>query len=152
MVKLLFDTNILLDLCNANRAPFHQDSLDLLGRCVRRGDVEMMVCVASLNDVYYVLRRHYGSERQARQYVGKLMELFDVRPLLPRHARRSLASDEPDFEDGLIRAVAEDAGVDATVPATARRLRVRPFPAKPRGSVWRRCCSVAVDVPCGYTG
>ena len=22
----------------------------------------MMVCVASLNDVYYVLRRHYGSE------------------------------------------------------------------------------------------
>lgn len=115
MVRLLFDTNILLDLCNVNRVPFHQDALDLLTRCVRRGDAEMLVCVASLNDVYYVLRRHYGSEEQARRYVGELMELFDVRPLLPRHARHSLASDEPDFEDGLIRAVAEDAGVDVIV-------------------------------------
>ena len=113
MVRLLFDTNILLDLCNVNRVPFHQDALDLLTRCVRRGDAEMLVCVASLNDVYYVLRRHYGSEEQARRYVGELMELFDVRPLL--HARRSLASDEPDFEDGLIRAVAEDSGVDTIV-------------------------------------
>lgn len=34
MVKLLFDTNILLDLCNANRAPFHQDCPDLLARSV----------------------------------------------------------------------------------------------------------------------
>lgn len=115
MVRLLFDTNILLDLCNVNRVPFHQDALDLLTRCVHRGDAEMLVCVASLNDVYYVLRRHYGSEEQARRYVGELMELFDVRPLLPRHARRSLASGEPDFEDGLIRAVAEDSGVDTIV-------------------------------------
>lgn len=115
MVRLLFDTNILLDLCNVNRVPFHQDALDLLTRCVHRGDAEMLVCVASFNDVYYVLRRHYGSEEQARRYVGELMELFDVRPLLPRHARRSLASDEPDFEDGLIRAVAEDSGVDTIV-------------------------------------
>lgn len=74
MVRLLFDTNILLDLCNVNRVPFHQDALDLLTRCVRRGDAEMLVCVASLNDVYYVLRRHYGSEEQARRYVGELME------------------------------------------------------------------------------
>ena len=37
---------------NANR-PFHQ--ADLLTRCVRRG-AEMLVCVASLNDVYYVCR------------------------------------------------------------------------------------------------
>lgn len=43
MVRLLFDTNILLDLCNVNRVPFHQDALDLLTRCVRRGDAEMLV-------------------------------------------------------------------------------------------------------------
>lgn len=30
-MKLLFDTNILLDLCNDKRAPFHKQGLSLFG-------------------------------------------------------------------------------------------------------------------------
>jgi len=68
-----------------------------------------------LNDVYYVLRKHYGEERASRDDIGGLMELFDIRPLMERHARMSCRSDEPDFEDGIIRAVAEDNDADVIV-------------------------------------
>lgn len=114
-MKLLFDTNILLDLCNDKRAPFHKQCVDLLMEAVAQPNNEIMAPVSSLNDVYCVLRKHYGEERAARDDIGGLMELFDIRPLMERHACMSYRSDEPDFEDGLIRAVAEDNDADVIV-------------------------------------
>lgn len=122
-MKLLLDTNILLDFCSVERSPFHEQSVALLMECFSRSDVTVMIAVSSLNDVYYVLRRRHGEEGVAREDIGKLMNLFDVWPLLERHAREAYASDEPDFEDGLVRAVAEDAGVDVIVTRDAAAFR-----------------------------
>lgn len=82
---------------------------------VAQPNIEIMAPVSSLNDVYCVLRKHYGEEWAARDDIGGLMELFDIRPLMERHARMSYRSDEPDFEDGIIRAVAEDNDADVIV-------------------------------------
>jgi len=128
-MKLLLDTNVLMDFCNDARAPFHGQCVELLVECASRVDVELTIAVSSLNDVYYMLRRHYGNERSAREDIGALMELFDVRPLLARHARMSYESDEPDFEDGLIRAVAEDNGVDVIVTRDAAAFHRSAIPA-----------------------
>lgn len=53
-MKPLFDTNILLDLCNDKRAPFHKQCVDLLMEAVAQPNIEIMAPVSSLNDVYYV--------------------------------------------------------------------------------------------------
>ncbi|KAB7789701.1 PIN domain-containing protein [Bifidobacterium leontopitheci] len=119
-MKLLFDTNILLDVCDDKRVPFHEHGIMLLERTVLHPDIEIMASVASLNDVYYVLRRRFADERASREVIGKLMGILEIRPLLERHVRTAYASDEPDFEDGLIRAVAEDSGVDIIVTRDAK--------------------------------
>jgi len=41
-MKLLFDTNILLDLCNDKRAPFHKQCVDLLLEAVAQPNIEIM--------------------------------------------------------------------------------------------------------------
>ncbi|KFJ00964.1 PIN domain-containing protein [Bifidobacterium stellenboschense] len=128
-MKLLLDTNVLLDFCNDARAPFHSQCVDLLLDCASRADVELIIAVSSLNDVYYVLRRHYSDEQDARKDIGMLMELFDVCPLLARHARMSYESDEPDFEDGLVRAIAEDNAADVIVTRDASAFRRSKVPA-----------------------
>ena len=128
-MKLLLDTNIVLDFCNNRRVPFHSECVELLSVCLGRSDIELMVAISSLNDAYYALRRHYGTESQARQDIGRLLNLFEIRPLLVRHARQSYQSDEPDFEDGLIRAVAEDNQADVIVTRDAAAFRNSSVPS-----------------------
>lgn len=61
---------------------------------------------ASLNDVYYTLRKLYG-EPWARSAVKYLLDLLVVLPLDGEGCLIAAESNEPDFEDGMIRAMAE---------------------------------------------
>lgn len=70
-----------------------------------------MVAPMSLKDAYYVLGRQYGEE-DARRLIRYLMDLVVVAPFGQKECVRSLNSNEPDFEDGLIRAYAELNDVD----------------------------------------
>ncbi|MEE1296794.1 MAG: PIN domain-containing protein [Bifidobacterium sp.] len=116
-MRILLDTNILLDYCDADRTPFHGECLDLLMSCVDMG-IELCVFAGSLKDVYYVLRKKYG-EPAARQATAVLLDRFEVLPLLVSTLRAAIDSDEPDFEDGLVRAAAESNGVSAIVSRDA---------------------------------
>lgn len=126
-MRVLLDTNIVLDCCDSNRKPFHDTCMTLVWACVEH-DVDMLVSVSSLNDAYYVLSKRYG-EPFARASVRTLLTLFDIEPLLVRYAVKAVDSTEPDFEDGLIRAMAEDLHCDALVTRDARAFadaQVRP--------------------------
>lgn len=65
----------------------------------------------SLKDVYYVLAKKKG-KAAARTAVKYLMDLVVVAPITFEDCDISLNSNEPDFEDGLIRACAELNGAD----------------------------------------
>lgn len=117
-MRLLFDTNILLDFCDPRRVDFREPCLSLIKACIVR-DVEMMTAASSLKDVYYVLCKAMRDEHEARNAIGHVMETFELLPLLEHNVRKAYHSDEPDFEDGLIRAVAEDNAVDAIVTRDA---------------------------------
>lgn len=65
----------------------------------------------SFNDAYYILCRAY-SEAIAREALENLLGLVAVAPVSAEECDRSLRSNEPDFEDGLIRACAELNGAD----------------------------------------
>ncbi|KFI57677.1 toxin-antitoxin system, toxin component, PIN family [Bifidobacterium gallicum DSM 20093 = LMG 11596] len=91
--------------------------MELLRTCVN-SDVEMMIAVSSLKDTYYILAKRYG-ESFARQTVAELLDLFDAQPLLVAYARTAAVSNESDFEDGLVRALAESLRCDAIVTRDA---------------------------------
>ena len=80
-----------------------------------RPDAEILILNSCLKDVYFIVERHYGSERDARHAVELLYACTTPVELSNAFIQAALASDEPDFEDGLIRAVAESSAVDAIV-------------------------------------
>jgi predicted nucleic acid-binding protein len=112
MCRLLLDTNILLDAILSNRE-HSSEAQALIDSCCGWGDLGMTCCL-SLKDTYYIATRVHG-KTWAREAVGRLMDLLPVAPVDAETCARALGSDEPDFEDGIIRACAELNDVDFIV-------------------------------------
>ena len=104
MHRLMLDTNILLDCVDPRRA-FHGDALRLLARCNGGGDMGI-ASSHSLNDAYYIMKKLYD-EPHAREAVRILVDLVVIGPISAEETLMALDSNEPDFEDGLVRACAE---------------------------------------------
>ena len=109
MHRLLFDTNILLDAVSPNR-PEQRETHRLLARCNGYGDMGI-ACGLSLKDVYYVMHKRFG-EPTARKAVDWLTKLLVIGSIGAEECLDALGSNEPDFEDGLIRSCAELNDVD----------------------------------------
>ena len=109
MCRILFDTNALMDTLDPSRPGCHE-SRELLNLCNGESDYGM-ACDLSLKDVYYISRKMYGGDL-ARNAVRRLMGLLVIAPVDAEICDMALNSDEPDFEDGIIRACAELNGAD----------------------------------------
>ncbi|WP_165045960.1 PIN domain-containing protein [Adlercreutzia sp. ZJ138] len=113
MHSLLFDTNALIySVCTS--AQYHEDVQQLL-RSTLASNGCIYALASSLNDVYYVLCRHYLSEPDARSAIRDIAETFDLVDLTGLFVFESIDSDEPDYEDGLIRVAAEELQVNAII-------------------------------------
>lgn len=123
--KLFLDTNILLDNM-LERRPDGDAACELM-RLSERGDVLCTVSATSLNDVYYVSRR-FMTEEQRRGWLAFFLDAFDVAAPTADVCRRALASDEPDFEDGIIRALAEAWGASYIISRDERAFTSSPIP------------------------
>lgn len=118
--RVLFDTNILLDAVCRER-PESEEACRVLRRCNGEGDLGM-TAASSLKDAYYVLGRQYG-ERNARKALEWLMGLLVIAPMGAEECELSIHSNEPDFEDGLVRACAELNDVDFILTRDAAAFR-----------------------------
>ena len=99
MTSLLFDTNALIYWIHPDSS-FHEEALCLVEEAyINRSTI--CALSSSLNDVYYILCRHYMTE-----------DLIDLTGLF---VHESIDSDEPDYEDGLIRVAAEELQVEAII-------------------------------------
>lgn len=107
--RLLIDTNVLLDAAMGERPGWAAATL-LIDELAYE-DVVGYVSALSLKDVYYVLTK-YADERAAHSFILAAMELLTVAGVDGALCRLAALSDEPDFEDGIIRACAEDLSVD----------------------------------------
>ena len=103
------------------------------------GCAQGSIAALSLKDVYYVLTK-YADEAAARQFIGALMELFEIVAVDSAICRRALESDEKDFEDGLVRACAEALPADFIISRDER--------AFARSSVKRLSAQEYVDLFC----
>ena len=107
--RLLLDTNILLDAALPNR-PDRQAAYLLLEKALYR-NIKGYVCATSLKDFYYVLAKA-STEPDARKYLSVILDFFEIIPVDAPLCKIALTSNEPDFEDGLVRAAAESIPVD----------------------------------------
>ena len=120
MSRLLLDTNVLLDCIDPSRE-FHDDAMRLIARCNGGGDIGI-ASSHSLNDAYYILSKLYD-EPSARTAIGILADLVVIGPIGAEETLLALDSNEPDFEDGLVRACAELNDVDFIISRDEKAFR-----------------------------
>ena len=106
MSKVMLDTNILLDYIIPDRP--ESEYARLLMQGIAHQKHQGIVSASSLKDLYYVAAKSIG-EQAARDWVCIFMRLCDVEELDVEICAIAAESDEPDFEDGCIRATAERA-------------------------------------------
>ena len=114
--RLFCDTNFILDICDKDRVG-HADSIALLWYCSdNAGAVQLIASITSFKDAYYILSRLYKSRLEARDSIELIMGTF-IEPvdMLSRFGSEAILSNEPDFEDGLIRACAEHEDADVII-------------------------------------
>ena len=107
--KALLDTNILLDAAMRERPGWA--AAQLLLDEIAFGKLEAFVAATSLKDVYYVLGK-YQDTSFAEEYIAAALDAFSLVAVDESMCRAALQSDEPDFEDGIVRACAESVQAD----------------------------------------
>ena len=131
MSKMLLDTNTLLDYVIPDR-PESDEALELVKLIINHVHTGL-VAASSLNDFYYISRKTL-SEQERRDWLRIFIRIFDIEELDVEACAIALDSNEPDYEDGCIRAIAERAQVDfiITRDRTAfERSWVKAYSAKP---------------------
>ena len=118
MARVVLDTNIILDYLSATRER-HRDAVDLLETLLSSEDKSPVVLAASIKDAYYILCRHYHNEGVVRSRLNDFRSLMEVAELTVPVLDAAFASDEPDLEDGIVRATAELLGAEAIVTRDA---------------------------------
>lgn len=111
--KLLVDTNIFLDVAIDAREE-HVPGLLLWDEFLYGeiyGEIEGYVAATSLKDVYYILGKYEGESR-SRDFIEAILKIFQVVPVDALVCKTAIRSNEPDFEDGIVRECAESIPVD----------------------------------------
>jgi predicted nucleic acid-binding protein len=116
-VRVLFDTNIVLDLL-LDRAPF-ADAAALLFAKVEDGTIVGYLCGTTITTIHYLATKVVGDVR-AREEVGKLLSLFEVAPVSRTVLEAALKAGFGGFEDAVIHEAALHAGAEAIVTRNVR--------------------------------
>lgn len=111
-MKILFDTNIILDLL-LDRAPFAEHA-QLLFEKVESGVVEGYLAATTITTLDYFLKKSLSS-KDAVHIIKKLMKLFEIAPINRLALEDALDSGFQDFEDAVLHASAVHCGAQAIV-------------------------------------
>ena len=109
-MKVLIDANVALDWLT-KRAPSSELSIQALRECLDRGD-EGYLSATSIDDIFYVLRKHYQDKKIAKEKVAAALSLFDVASVDGEAIRNAMLVDGKDFEDDICLSVALSMGAD----------------------------------------
>ena len=115
-MKILFDTNVVLDLL-LDRKPFSTTAARLFSR-VDEGDLSGFICATTVTTVHFLARRTVG-DRRAREVIGKLMDLFEVASVNRVVLEGALASRFSDFEGAVLHQAALNVDADGIVTRNA---------------------------------
>ena len=137
MAQYLFDVNAQLYWLSAT-SPFHDETACLVRELVQRDDT-LLVSASSLNETYYVLRSSLGySCEQAHEALHDVVSVFDLADVTGEVVFAALESNEPDYEDAIVRAVAEANECDAIVSYDKRAFKKSFVPRFDAGEALRR--------------
>ncbi len=123
-MKVLLDTNILLDVAQA-RLPHEAESKAIVRWC-EQNPGQSFVAWHTLSNLYFII----GDDETAREFISDLLEICEVPAGGTAVARVGLGLPLSDFEDALQVAAALEAGAEIIITRDERGFRRSPVPAQ----------------------
>jgi predicted nucleic acid-binding protein len=111
-VRLLFDTNIVLDVL-LERQPFAEQSRQLW-QAVDEGRLFGYVTATTLTDIFYIARKLVGVDK-ARTAVSLCLDTFEICPVDRATLDLALTMPANDYEDALQVACAQLTSLDGII-------------------------------------
>ncbi len=111
MMKLVFDTNIILDA--AMNRPGAEDANALI-QAVISGEMIGLVTASSVTDIHDIVRKRAGEEI-ARKAVYNVLSIFDAVQVDAEACMAALNLPMKDYEDAVAAVCAEREGADCIV-------------------------------------
>ncbi|MCP4643572.1 MAG: PIN domain-containing protein [bacterium] len=124
-MKVMFDTNILLDVFQ-NRQPHYADSAGCLNKAIH-GDIEGYIPAHVLTTFYYVLKKHRDAQT-ARDAVTWLLERLRVASCDHAVLEEACRCEMSDYEDAVVAASAQQAGCTHILTRNASDFAKSPVP------------------------
>ena len=112
MLRVLFDTNVLLDVLLV-RHPFF-DAASYLVDQVDRGRLMGLLGATTVTTIFYVGERQAGAQT-ARRHIERLLSRFDVAPVGRAVLEDALQLGLADYEDAVLHEAGRRAGASAIV-------------------------------------
>ncbi len=99
-MKLLIDTNVILDAC-LSREPWNRAAEKIILACAEE-KITGCITASSVTDVYYVLHKALHSTEQAKQAVLKMLAILTVLDVTGSDCEKAFELSMPDYEDALL--------------------------------------------------
>lgn len=108
-MKVLFDTNIILDLL-LYRQPFCEVSERVIDLSAKR-IIEGYVSASSMTDIYYLAYKGLKNKKIVNSYLEKLLQIVFIAGVTDIEIKKALQANWSDFEDAVQYFVAENVEV-----------------------------------------
>ena len=124
-MKVLFDTNIILDVL-LDRKPFAEHASFLLSK-VERSEINGFICATTVTTIHYLLSKHLDKEK-AIISISSIVGLFEVASVSRIVIESALKSKFTDFEDSVLHESARHAGVEYIITRNIKDFKKSKIP------------------------
>lgn len=126
-MKLLLDTNIILDYLGANEG-FTDDAEKLFDFSERRKDIKF-VSSSAVTDIFYVLRRAVKDRNLAREKFESFRRRIEILPVTGQDIDKAFSRNWKDFEDAVQYTVAETNQIDVIITRNGKDFEETEIPS-----------------------
>lgn len=123
-MKVLIDTNVILDML-AKREPFCESAAKILFLSAEE-KIDAYITSNMVNDIYYIARRHYMQESEARDVLHRLLQIISVLDVGHKDCLKALELPMEDYEDALLAVCAKRVNADYIVTRDMEHFRNSP--------------------------
>ncbi len=125
-MKVLFDTNIILDLI-LDRKPFSEHASYLISK-VERSEISGFLCATTITTIHYLLSKYLDKEKSIES-IHSIMALFEVASVNRLVIENALVSKFSDFEDSVLHESARHAGAEYIITRNIKDFKKSKIPA-----------------------
>lgn len=124
-MKILFDTNVILDVMLL-REPFFKAATSLLAE-VERKKIAGYICSTTVTTIHYLVSKVKGT-REAKKQIAGLLQIFQVTHVDKTTLESALNSKFQDYEDSVLYESALREGLDGIVTRNRKDFLKSKFP------------------------